>query len=68
MEILRNNPYLFQKSVPGGTTTAQAVMEAFGLNVNNLIGSSLINAPRNLKTKVIKAGLLKAILKIILIL
>ena len=35
-------------------------MEAFGLNVNNLIGSSLLNAPRALKTKVIKAGLLKA--------
>ena len=56
-------PIFISESVPGGTTTAQAVMEAFGLNVNNLIGSSLINAPRNLKTKVIKAGLLKANLK-----
>ena len=53
-------PIFISESVPGGTTTAQAVMEAFGLNVNNLIGSSLINAPRNLKTKVIKAGLLNA--------
>ena len=35
-------------------------MEAFGLNVKNLMGSSLINPPRILKTKVIKAGLLKA--------
>ena len=51
------------ESVPGGTTTAQAVMEAFGLNVKTLIGSSLINPPRNLKNKVIKAGLLKANLK-----
>ena len=51
------------ESVPGGTTTAQAVMAAFGLNVNDLIGSSLINAPRTLKTKVIKAGLLNANLK-----
>ncbi len=56
-------PIFISESVPGGTTTAQAVMEAFGLNVNNLIGSSLINAPRNLKAKVIKAGLLKANLK-----
>ena len=56
-------PIFISESVPGGTTTAQAVMEAFGLNVNNLIGSSLINAPRTLKTKVIKAGLLKANLK-----
>jgi len=56
-------PIFISESVPGGTTTAQAVMEAFGLNVNNLIGSSLIIAPRNLKAKVIKAGLLKANLK-----
>ncbi len=54
------NPIFISESVPGGTTTAQAVMEAFGFNVNNLIGSSLIHAPRTLKTKVIKAGLLKA--------
>ena len=53
-------PIFISESVPGGTTTAQAVMEAFGLNVNNFIGSSLINAPRNLKTKVIKVGLLNA--------
>ena len=53
-------PIFISESVPGGTTTAQAVMEAFGLNVNNLVGSSLINAPRNLKKKVIKAGLLNA--------
>ena len=56
-------PIFISESVPGGTTTAQAVMEAFGLNVHNLIGSSLINAPRTLKRKVIKAGLLKANLK-----
>ena len=56
-------PIFIAESVPGGTTTAQAVMEAFGLNVKNLIGSSLINAPRNLKTKVIKTGLLNANLK-----
>ncbi len=55
-----NQPIFISESVPGGTTTAQAVMEAFGLNVNNLIGSSLIKAPKALKTKVIKAGLLNA--------
>ena len=53
-------PIFISESVPGGTTTAQAVMEAFGLNVNNLVGSSLIKAPRSLKTKVIKTGLLNA--------
>ena len=58
-----NQPVFISESVPGGTTTAQAVIEAFGLNVNHLIGSSLINPPRTLKTKVIKTGLLKANLK-----
>ena len=55
-----NQPVFISESVPGGTTTAQAVIEAFGLHVNHLIGSSLINPPRTLKTKVIKAGLLNA--------
>ncbi len=55
-----NQPIFISESVPGGTTTAQAVMEAFGLNVKNLIGSSMIKAPRTLKSKVIKAGLLNA--------
>ena len=55
-----NQPVFISESVPGGTTTAQAIIEAFGFNVNHLIGSSLINPPRTLKTKVIKAGLLNA--------
>ena len=56
-------PILISESVPGGTTTAQAVMEAFGLNVSNLVGSSLFKAPRELKRKVIQVGLLNAKLK-----
>ena len=56
-------PILLAESVPGGTTTAQAVMEAFGLNVSNLVGSSLFIAPRELKRKVIKTGLENANLK-----
>ena len=56
-------PILIAESVPGGTTTAQAVMEAFGLNVSNLVGSSLFMAPRELKRKVIQTGLLNANLK-----
>jgi len=55
-----NQPIFISECVPGGTTTAQAVMAAFGLNVNSLIGSSLINPPRILKENVIKAGLLNA--------
>jgi len=56
-------PILIAESVPGGTTTAQAVMEAFGLNVSNLVGSSLFIAPRQLKRKVIQTGLFNANLK-----
>ena len=56
-------PILIAESVPGGTTTAQAVMEAFGLNVSSLVGSSLFIAPRELKRKVIKTGLENANLK-----
>ena len=56
-------PILIAESVPGGTTTAQAVMETFGLNVSNLVGSSLFKAPRELKRRVIQTGLLNANLK-----
>ena len=53
-------PLLIAESVPGGTTTAQAVMEAFGLNVSHLVGSSLFEVPRELKRNVVKKGLLNA--------
>jgi len=53
-------PILISESVPGGTTTAQAVMEAFGLRVSNLVGSSLFKAPRDLRRKVVQKGLLNA--------
>ena len=56
-------PVLISESVPGGTTTAQAVMEAFGLRVSNLVGSSLFKAPRELRRKVVEKGLLNANLK-----
>ena len=56
-------PILISESVPGGTTTAQAVMEAFGLKVSNLVGSSLYRAPRELRKKIVQKGLLNANLK-----
>ncbi len=56
-------PILISESVPGGTTTAQAVMEAFGLQVSDLVGSSLFKAPRDLRRKVVQKGLLNANLK-----
>ena len=35
-------------------------MEAFGLKVSNLVGSSLFKAPRELRRKVVKKGLFNA--------
>ena len=61
--ISSRQPILISESVPGGTTTAQAVMEAFGLPVSNLVGSSLFKAPRELRKKVVQKGLLNANLK-----
>jgi uncharacterized protein (TIGR00303 family) len=61
--ISSKQPILISESVPGGTTTAQAVMEAFGLRVSNLVGSSLFKAPRELRRKVVQKGLLNANLK-----
>ena len=56
-------PILISESVPGGTTTAQAVMAAFGLQVSNLVGSSLFKAPRELRRQVVGRGLFNANLK-----
>ena len=58
-----DRPIFISESVPGGTTTAQAIMEAFGLNVSNLVGSSLLKPPRELKKKIISKGILNSNLK-----
>ncbi len=58
-----NQPLFISESVPGGTTTAQAIMEAFGLEVSDLVGSSLLIPPRELKKEIISVALLKANLK-----
>ncbi len=58
--LLLQKPILISESVPGGTSTAQAIMEAFGLNVADLVGSSLVNPPRALKKRIISAGLINA--------
>ena len=54
------NPIFISESVPGGTTTAQAVMEAIGYEVSHLTGSSLLNSPRKLKREIIDKGISKA--------
>ncbi len=58
--LMTNKPIVISESVPGGTTTAQAIMEAFGLDVADLVGSSLLIPPRKLKSEIIRTGLLNA--------
>ena len=53
-------PTLITECVPGGTTTAQAVMTALGLPVGDLMGSSLRDPPLALKRKLINKGLKEA--------
>ncbi len=63
MALKLDKPVFISESVPGGTTTAQAIMEAFGLNVADLVGSSLLNPPRELKKEIISKGIFNANLK-----
>ncbi len=50
-------PLLITECVPGGTTTAFAVLSGLGINVNGLISGSHKNPPSELKTKLVKQGL-----------
>ena len=58
--VTTKKPIFISESVPGGTTTAQAVMEAFGLNIADLVGSSLLKSPKKLKRQIISEGFSKA--------
>ena len=57
------NPILIAECVPGGTTTAFAVLSGLGIKVNGLISGSHRNPPSGLKTKVVNQGLKAAKLK-----
>ena len=54
---------LITECVPGGTTTAFAVLSGLGINVKGLISGSHRNPPSELKTKLVKQGLKAAKLK-----
>ena len=54
---------LITECVPGGTTTAFAVLSGLGINVNGLISGSHRNPPSELKTKLVNQGLKAAKLK-----
>jgi len=48
---------LVTECVPGGTTTAFAVLSGLGINVNGLISGSHRHPPTDLKTKLVSEGL-----------
>ncbi len=50
-------PLLITECVPGGTTTAQAVMTGLGMDVAPLMGSSVRNPPLETKEKIVAQGL-----------
>lgn len=50
-------PLLLAECVPGGTTTAQAVLTGLGLSVADLISSSLHSPPLALKQSLVEQGL-----------
>ena len=50
-------PLVLAECVPGGTTTAQAVLTALGLPVNGLISGSARQPPHALKRRLVAAGL-----------
>ncbi len=54
---------LITECVPGGTSTAFAVLAGLGINVNGFISGSHRNPPSELKTKLVNKGLKAAKLK-----
>ena len=54
---------LVTECVPGGTSTAFAVLSGLGINVNGLISGSYRNPPTELKKKLVNQGLKAANLK-----
>ncbi len=60
MGMRLHRPLILAECVPGGTTTAQAVLTAFGLSVGDLIGSSAKRPPFILKKQVVDQGIRSA--------
>ena len=53
-------PLVLAECVPGGTTTAQAVLTALGFSVEDLISGSARRPPQHLKRTLVDAGLRRA--------
>jgi uncharacterized protein (TIGR00303 family) len=56
----RPEPLLIAECVPGGTTTAQAVLTGLGLEVAGLVSGSLLQPVHGLKTELVARGLAAA--------
>tara|TARA_Y100001968_G_scaffold332818_1_gene392488 strand:+ start:677 stop:1846 length:1170 start_codon:yes stop_codon:yes gene_type:complete len=55
-------PLLLAECVPGGTTTAQAILSGLGMEVANFISGSVLNPPVTLKKNLVERGLALACL------
>ena len=60
MGLRLKKPLLLTECVPGGTTTAQAVLSAFGLKIAELISGSVLNPPIKIKKELVEKGLSNA--------
>ncbi len=56
-------PLLIAECIPGGTTTAQAILTGLGLSIADLISSSSRTRPLAIKKKTVEIGLQKSGLK-----
>jgi len=57
MGIKLRKPLLLAECVPGGTTTAQAVLTGLGISVSSLISGSVLIPPIEIKTELVAKGL-----------
>ncbi len=58
-----HHPLVLAECVPGGTTTALAILRGLGLAANHLISGSAINPPMALKRELVSKGLQSAELR-----
>jgi len=58
--VARGRPLLLSECVPGGTSTAQALLSGLGLEVEGLVSGSLRQPAHRLKSELVRRGLAAA--------